>query len=99
MRVKLQWLIIITIIVGMVSWAVYAQRPDRKYISVEKDEWEYKVEGANDTLNAQKKLNTLGEEGWELVSVQSVTGGNPGTRFANMYFFLKRKRTITINKG
>jgi hypothetical protein len=98
MRTKLILMAASLILINLIGWGVYAQRQSRSATSSPSIEqkvniqWEYKIEGANDTINAQKMLDKAGTEGWELVSTQSVTGGNQGVRFANIYFFFKRPK-------
>ena len=51
-----------------------------------KKQWEYRVEFLPDQTTAIEQLNTLGEDGWELVAAWSDTPGE--TMYA-----LKREKT------
>ena len=65
--------------------------------------WEYKIiipeiKGWIDKKinpdELEKTLNTLGENGWELVSVSSLTGQSGwGSETKGIYFIFKRKKT------
>lgn len=49
--------------------------------------WEYKVVEADRTgIGSEEQLNSLGKEGWELVSVTAVMMGP----FVSKVFYLKR---------
>ena len=54
----------------------------------EKQEWEYKIIGgtaATDSLTAERELNALGKDGWELVGIVNVAN--------DVQLYLKRIRT------
>ena len=62
--------------------------------------WEYKVVGINGALDAadaeklQNKLNTVGENGWELVSVLDQVNSGFGVQprvYCNMILFKREK--------
>ena len=59
--------------------------------------WEYKVFetdksfwGAKDKINIDNKLDELGRDGWELISVVPLSTTSGST--TGLQFFLKRKR-------
>lgn len=77
MKNKLSLSLIVAVLMCMAAWNVYAQRsvPLRQ-------NWEYKVD-----LEGKLDLNSLGAQGWELVTAVCV-----GNNASNCWLYLKRPR-------
>jgi len=56
--------------------------------------WEYRAVLVPNLVSAEKMLNDMGRQGWELVVVQSGIGSGAmpaqGTFYTNVYYILKR---------
>jgi len=56
--------------------------------------WEYRAVSVPNVVSAEKMLNEMGKQGWELVVVQSGVGSGAmpvqGTFYTNVHYILKR---------
>jgi len=87
MRTRLRFLVVFMALMCLLGWVGrgWGQKsnPSRKV-------WEYKVGAAaiQGTGSVQDRLNELGAEGWELVSVENVQTAIP----PSAVYYLKRAR-------
>ena len=84
------WLIVIAtaVVFGLVGWTSYGQRVQR----ASQTTWEYKVVYVPGVRSmSEQAMNSLGSQGWELVTFQAINNEG-GTIGAGNYFF-KRART------
>jgi hypothetical protein len=89
MRAKL-WLtgIVAAVLFGFIGWTGYGQKTRERAAQAV---WEYKVVYVPGVRSmSERKMNELGEQGWELVTFQ-VINNEGGTIGAGNYFF-KRAR-------
>ncbi len=84
-------LIVITIFLSLVGWTTPAQRTDPA-----KQTWEYKVVteyGTNDLPPVnQDKLNKMGDEGWELITILSKQSTRSGSQQVQAEYYFKRAK-------
>ena len=85
MKTKINLLIAAVVLLCLVGWTIYGQKQTPTKVS-----WEYHVTGFNNWVEASGKLNALGNEGWELVSVTEV--GSTNERGGSITVYLKRAR-------
>jgi hypothetical protein len=88
MKTKL-WLAVIAaaVLFGVVGWTGYGQPP----LPAARTTWEYKVLYVPGVRNTSESvMNSLGAQGWELVTFQAINNEG-GTIGAGNYFF-KRAR-------
>ena len=86
---KKVWLIsvVAAVLFGLAGWTGYGQKQQR----VAQTTWEYKVVYVPGVRNmSEGTMNTLGAQGWELVTFQAINNEG-GTIGAGNYFF-KRAR-------
>lgn len=78
-------LIVITVFLGLAGWTASAQKTN-----FTKQTWEYKViteYGTNDLPPVnQDKLNKMGDEGWELITILSKQSTRSQQVNAEYYF-------------
>jgi hypothetical protein len=88
MKTKINLLIATVALLCLVGWTIYGQKPTPAKA------WEYHVTGFNNWLEASRKLNELGNQGWELVSVTEVgsTTNQEGGHGGSVTVYLKRAR-------
>ena len=89
MKTKLNLLIAAVALLCLVGLTNYGQKPAPAKISCE-----YYVHGFNNWLEASGKLNELGSQGWELVSVTEVgsTTNQEGGSHGSVTVYLKRAK-------
>lgn len=82
MKWKTHWWLMVAVLasVCLMAWSGYGQKQRAARAT-----WEYKILDLRQEGNIDQTLNTLGAQGWELVSVQS-DGTTSGT------YFLKRAK-------
>jgi hypothetical protein len=68
MRHRLQLIMAALLVVGVIAWSAYSQKHQD-----EKKCFEYLVVTDVSLYDAQARLNELGEQGWELVAVQTYS--------------------------
>ena len=78
-------LIVITIFLGLIGWTASAQKTN-----LAKQTWEYQViteYGSNDLPPVnQDRLNKMGDEGWELITILSKQSTRSQQVNAEYYF-------------
>jgi hypothetical protein len=69
----------------LAGWTVHARRQSTPRVM-----WEYKIIEAHDNHSAEKQLNQLGAQGWEVVGIVPVM--NEGRSYGGGVYHLKRAR-------
>ncbi len=84
-RLERLWFVpvLVVALIGLFGWNAQGQKQQ----STGRPQWEYKVVNLYQD-NAEKILNELGSEGWEIVAVQS---GNDATA-KGLYHFKRQKQ-------
>jgi hypothetical protein len=88
MKTKL-WLIVIVaaLFFGVVGWTSYGQKQRTQQTT-----WEYKVVYVPGVRSmSEQAMNSLGAQGWELVTFQAIN--NEGVTIGAGNYFFKRART------
>jgi hypothetical protein len=86
MRDKRYWGLVLVVAVALlclVGWVQLGQTSSRTA-------WEYKYVGQGDNMMAEKQLNELGAQGWELVGI--VPREQQGTVYDGGIYYLKRQK-------
>jgi hypothetical protein len=89
MKKKLNLMIAAVALLCLFCWTIYSQKAAPAKVS-----WEYHVTGGNNWLEVSPKLNELGSQGWELVSVTEVgsTANQNGGSGGSVTVYLKRAK-------
>jgi hypothetical protein len=87
MKTKVSLLVAVVILLSLVCWTIYGQKPNAT------KSWDYYMymSSNNNWPQTQTKLNELGNQGWELVSVTEV-GSTDGGRGGSVTLYLKRPK-------
>jgi hypothetical protein len=84
MRQKLFLAVTASLLIGAIAWSGFGQKS-----STEKDHWQYMMVDYINTEETQKRLNSLGFAGWELVGVSNQVSNQGST--TSTQFLLKRR--------
>jgi predicted negative regulator of RcsB-dependent stress response len=71
MKTKFALVVGVIVMSTVLGWTVHAQKQDSQKVS-----WQYAVISFSNSVDAKWKLDELGNEGWELVSVTETTNGS-----------------------